>query len=505
MKEEAVVYRNAHDPLRDETRDVWVVRGRIAEGPVPGARAVDLRGAPLRPKFVDPHAHVLPMGLDLVRPSVAGCASREEILDRLRDALNLVARGDWLVAAGYDPNRLSESESLSLDDLDRLSTDVPIVLRHVSGHGSLVNSAVLRIAGIDDQTPDPPGGRIGRRADGRPNGWLLERAQEALRKVAPKEDVETMARAVLRACQKLSEMGIGTVADMMTGYYDLRRELRAYALAARRGCPVRLRLYLQWSAVFGPKARHGWEEDLVDADPSRCRVAGIKVFADGALGARTAAIRGAYLGDPTPPSGWSGVLTYRPARLREMVRRAHEAGWSVAIHAIGDHALDLAMQALRETGEPSRHRIEHAMIADERQIGELARLGCRVCVQPEFLADFAEAYAQSLGPERMARLNPLGSMHRAGVRLCLGSDRPICKGDPEDYVRLATHRPPGFDPEERLDPRTAYAAATKEAAAALGDADLGSLEPGSWADLLADPASGLNPSERGPESRSDAS
>lgn len=485
---EAVVYRNALDPLRNEVRDVWVAGERIVEGPVAGARSVDLRGVPLKPKFVDPHAHVLPMGLDLVRPTVAGCSSRDEILDKLRDALRQTEPRGWLVVAGYDPNRLSEEVALTRDDLDRLSTEVPIVLRHVSGHGSLVNSAVLRIASVGDETPDPPGGRIGRDADGRPNGWLLERAQEALRKVAPKEDVETMATAVLRACERLVEMGIGTVADMMTGYYDLRRELRAYALASQRGCPVRLRLYLQWSAVFGPKARHGWEEDLAGADPSRCRVAGIKVFADGALGARTAAIRGAYLGDPPPSKGWSGVLTYRPARLREMVRRAHDAGWSVAIHAIGDHALDLAMDALRETGEPSRHRIEHAMIADEEQIAELARLGCWVCVQPEFLADFSEAYAKCLGPERMARLNPLGSMHRAGVRLCLGSDRPICKGDPEEYVRLATHRPPGFDPEERLEPRVAYAAATMEAAAALGDTDLGSLEPGCRADFLADPA-----------------
>lgn len=485
---EAVVYRNALDPLRNELRDVWVAGGRIAEGPVEGARSIDLRGAPLRPKFVDPHAHVLPMGLDLVRPTVAGCSSRVEILDRLRDALRLTEPNGWLVAAGYDPNRLSEDEALTRDDLDRLSTDVPIVLRHVSGHASLVSSAVLRIAGVTDATPDPPGGRIGRDPAGRPDGWLLERAQEALRKVAPKEDVGTMATAVLRACERLAGMGIGTVADMMTGYYDLRRELHAYALAARRGCPVRLRLYLQWSAVFGPKARRGWEEELAGVDPSRCRVAGIKVFADGALGARTAAIRGAYLGGAVPPSGWSGVLTYRPARMREMVRRAHEAGWSVAIHAIGDHALDLAMHALRETGEPSRHRIEHAMIADEGQIAELSRLGCHVCVQPEFLADFSEAYARSLGPERMAKLNPLGSMHRAGVRLCLGSDRPICNGDPVEYVRLATHRPPGFDPDEGLDPAAAYAGATRGAAAALGDDDLGSLEPGCWADFLTGPA-----------------
>ncbi len=494
MTVEPVVYRHARDPLRGEVRDIWVAEGRIVEGPVPGARSIDLRGAELRPKFVDAHAHVLPMGLDLVRPSVSGCTDRSEVLDRLADALRSTEDGRWLVAAGYDPNRLPEDQIVTIEDLDRISMDVPIVLRHVSGHGSLVNSAVLRIAGIRPETPDPPGGRIGRGPDGRPNGWLLERAQEALRKVAPKEDVETMAEAVLRAGRRLAAMGVGTVADMMTGYYDLRRELRAYALAAKRGCPVRIRLYLQWSSVLGPKARHGWQSEVADADPARCRVAGVKIFADGALGARTAAIRGAYHGEPFPAAGWSGVLTYRPSRLSEMVRRAHEEGWSVAIHAIGDHALDLAMQALEGTDEPSRHRIEHAMIADEAQIDRLAKLGCFVCVQPEFLADFEEAYRKSLGPERMRRLNPLGSMHKAGVRLCLGTDRPICEGDPARYVPLASHRPDAYDPGEALPEDAAYRAATVWAAEALGDGDLGHLEPGALADILDDPADAISPS-----------
>ncbi|MCX7800791.1 MAG: amidohydrolase [Fimbriimonadales bacterium] len=479
-----IVYRNARDPFDGSLRDVCVQDGRIVRGPVRDSQVVDLRGAELRPKFVDAHAHVLPMGLDLVRPSVAGCATRSEVLDRIRDGLRGLARGEWLIVSGYDPDRHRGEPTLLAADLDRLSAETPIVLRHASGHGSVVNSAVLRLAGFTEQTPDPPGGSIVRGRDGRPNGWLLERANEMLRKHAPKEDVSTMAEAILRACERIASMGIGTVSDMMTGYYDLNRELQAYKEASQRGCPVRLRLYVQWSSAFGPRSRPDWIETLSGADPHRCRVAGIKVFADGALGARTAAIRGAYEGQDAPSRGWSGILTYRPSRLREMVRRASEEGWSVAIHAIGDHALDVALRAVRDSGVPSRHRIEHAMLADDRQIEQLAELGCFVCAQPEFLADFSSAYRESLGLERMARLNPLGSMDRAGVRLCFGTDRPICLGEPWTCVRLAARRPEGFDPNEAVSESLAYRCFTELSAQALGDRDLGHLRPGAWADLL---------------------
>jgi len=146
----------------------------------------------------------------------------------------------------------------------------------------------------------------------------------------------------------------------------------------------------------------------------------------------------------------SGQLIYSPTRLREMVQTAHRAGFRVATHSIGDYATDLVMDAYEATGEPSRHRIEHAMLLSDAQIERLAGLGCAVTFQPEFLIRFGHSYRRQLGPERMARLKRARSLLDAGIPLSFSSDRPIVPGDPKDGIRAAVHRPEGFDPAENI-------------------------------------------------------
>ncbi|HXH59765.1 MAG TPA: amidohydrolase family protein, partial [Fimbriimonadaceae bacterium] len=306
------------------------------------------------------------------------------------------------------------------------------------------------------------------------------RAHEYVTDRAPSPTLEQRTEAVRTACESMLSKGVTCASDMMTGYSDLEDELEAYCAACLAGSPVRLRLYLQWSPVFGPRAvgKERLDELTSAMDAELCRVAGAKIFADGAISAGTAAIHGEFT------SGGDGKLIYEPDRLTEMVLTAHEAGWPVSVHSIGDRSTDHVMDAFAATGEPSRHRIEHAMILSDAQVARLADLGCHVAMQPEFLMRLGHAYFRQL-PERTARLlKRAKSCLGAGIRLSFNSDRPIVGGDPWDGIRTAVERPERFDPSENVTLAQAVGAYTRGGADANGDLGLlGEVTEGALADF----------------------
>lgn len=449
--------------------------GRISKlDPAPGES-----GPWLLPGFIDAHCHILPTGLDLQKLHLGACGTRDDVLQSVRERLPQVEAGDWLQAVHYDQTRFPDGQHLTRDELDLVAPDVPVLLRFVNGHGSVANSAALRAAGVREDIQDPVGGTYVRSADGRLNGVLLERAHERVTGAAPEPSLDQMVAAILLAGEKMAEFGITCATDMMTGRWNLERELRAYTLASERGCRVRLRMSMQWNCVLGRgPIEPGLLRELIEAMPKdRCKPIGLKIFADGAIGAGTAAIHGRYL-----TSGGDGTLIYPPARLSEMVLRAHEAGWAVAIHAIGDRATDRVLDAFEATGEPSRHRIEHIMILSDAQIERLARAGCHATMQPEFLVRFGHAYRRQLGEEVAFKLKRARSVIDAGIPLSFNSDRPIVEGNPWTGTRGAVSRPEGFDPQENVTRAEAIDAYTRLGAIANGDAGQGVIEVGAWDD-----------------------
>ncbi len=450
---------------------------------------IDLKGQWLMPAFIDNHCHILPTGLDLQKLHLGACDRHEAVLQAVRERLELTEPGKWLMAVHYDQTRYGGGEHLTRHDLDQISRTVPILLRHVNGHASVANTAALEAAGIKDSEPDPTGGTFRRDVSGAIDGVLLERAHERVTAAAPDLSLDEMVEAVMLAGEKMADLSIACASDMMTGRFDLAQEMEAYRIASERGCRIRVRLYVQWSAMFGPRAidKCRFDELCRAMDPDRCRVAGVKIFADGAIGSATAAIYGSYAGDSeiqNPKSKIAGTLIYAPDKLKKMVLTAHEAGYQLAIHSIGDHSTNLVMDAYEATGDAKRHRIEHAMILSDAQIDRMAKLGCYCTMQPEFLLRFEHSYKRQLGPERAAKLKRFRSVWDAGIPLSFSSDRPIVAGDPRDGIAAATHRTGTYDPAENLTTEEAWLAYTQRAAAANGDADLmGSLLPGQLADF----------------------
>jgi predicted amidohydrolase YtcJ len=239
--------------------------------------------------------------------------------------------------------------------------------------------------------------------------------------------------------------------------------------------------------VFGPKgvgleAFRDLEAGFTNSN--RTKVAGVKLFADGAIGSATAAIYGQYSGaesngvvispfaKPTEAMNTSGQLIYSAEKLKKMVMTASEAGYQVAVHSIGDYSTDLVLDAFEATGCASRHRLEHAMLLSNSQIERLAQLNPFVTFQPEFLLRFGGTYLKQLGTERTSLLKRSRSVVDAGLRLSFSSDRPIVPGDPRDGIRFAVQRGEGFVSAENISFEEAVDAYTVQGAMVNGDLGL---------------------------------
>ncbi len=450
-----------------------VVGGRVAyvgdEAPSADVKE-DLGDCFILPGFVDAHCHILSMGLHLLRLDLSDCDTREAVLARLKECADETSE-EWIQAVNYDAHRFGNGQDLTAKEIDAVVPHRPVVLRHVSGHSVVVNTEALRRAGITPSTPDPPGGRIRREESGDPTGVLEEEAMGLVYRCVPKPTQTQMESAIESAWRRMFSRGITSAGDMATGTYDLSGEWSAYQAVADAGQCGRTALFVLYEKVLN------WERDEDTRDrEGLLKVEGAKVFVDGAIGPGTAGLRGEYVG------GGSGYLLLEREVLHQAVRDLEARGWRIALHAIGDRAVDEVIDALQFSKEPHRHRVEHAMLLDEGQIARLKELGCWVVMQPEFLLRFQKAYFRRLG-ERASRLKPFRSALRQGVKLAFSSDAPIVPGDPWVGISVAVSRPPGFDQEENISWGEAVRLYTEGAGKAVGLEGVGGLCPGDWADF----------------------
>ncbi|MDW8107863.1 MAG: amidohydrolase, partial [Armatimonadota bacterium] len=399
---------------------------------------------------------------------------------------------EWILGRAYDQNLLPDGKHITRHDLDAVCAHKPIYLNHVSKHGGAANTLALQVAGITRDTHDPADGVIVRDETGEPTGILLESAAALVAKHIPKPQGAALVQAVHRACEHLARKGILAASDASTGWHDLDAEVNAYAQALAEGAPVRITLMPLYDAAD----RAGWLQTPEQAGEATgisphppsphpdLRWGAIKLFADGAFTTRTAALRQPYADTPT-----TGVLMYEPEELMERILTVHRAGWQCAVHAIGDHAIELVLQGYRRALEAHprphhRHRIEHAMLMADDLLAEMQALGVVAVPQPEFLWWLTRAYLKGLG-ERAVMLMPFRSWLRAGVPMGFSSDQPVVPGDPIIGWRAAVTRTSRdgtcLNPEEGLDPLTALQMFTVGAAYATGDDEIGILAPGKQA------------------------
>jgi predicted amidohydrolase YtcJ len=453
----------------------------------PAAAVVRLDGATVIPGLIDAHCHVMNVGYlaaaaDCSQPAAPDIAA---VQARLRAAAAATPAGSWVMGSGYVEYKLAERRHPTRADLDAAVPDRPAVIYHTSLHVCVLNSAALREAGFADGQPDPPDGVLGRDDQGRLTGVLFEGPMfrvfaDKLRDDLAGMDAAARARVVRRAGQRLAALGLTAACDA-----DMRCPTFAAYAEVDEADDLAQRIY--------GLTVHDQVDELVDSGlqgrrSGRLAAEAVKIWADGGMSSRTAAIHGTY---PVPPFG-SGVLYFAPDELTAIVRDLAARGFQVCIHAQGDRAIETTLDAYAHTlagtpGNPRRHRIEHGGAMYPALTARAAALEIPVVSQPGFLSGLGDGFAEAF-PDQADLLYAFRSWQRSGITVAGSSDAPVITPDPLTGIRDAiVRRTAGgrvIGPDERLTAREALALYTAGGAFAMHrETEIGSLAPGKLADF----------------------
>ena len=475
--------------------DTLVVRdGRVAfvgrrtdVNPAPAEAIVDLGGRAVLPGLVDAHGHLMHLARVRLALDLRGAESEDAAARLVGERAARTPRGEWISGRNWDQNRWPGARFPDRTSLDRVAPDHPVALVRIDGHATWANTAALRAAGIDRTTRDPGGGLIARDRGGEPTGLLIDTAQRLLHAVEPRPTEDQFDRAVRDCIADCLAVGL-------TGIHEMGAEL--YAIAAYRRLLGRGQFpFRNYVAAAGRSAStwaHYRERGPEALGDGRVRVGALKLMADGALGSRGATLHEPYCDDPDN----RGLLLMDADEVERLTLDALARGFQVCVHAIGDRAntlvLDAFERALRRTPRPDhRLRVEHAQILAEADVPRFARLGVLPSMQATHCTSDMAWAAERLGPERLRGAYAWRSLLATGVIVAGGSDFPVENPNPFHGIHAAvTRRPrddghPGWQPEQRMTRQEAVRSFTTwNAYASRQESELGSLEMGKRADLV---------------------
>ena len=485
---DGVVYTGAQvitlDPALPRASGLRVEAGRITHvfdgsGEELSGLRVDLGGATVLPGLVDAHLHLRAIGAAARRLDLRDTPSLDAVVERVQSSAATTGQGGWIRGRGWDQNDWPVQRFPTAADLDRAAPDNLVWLSRIDGHAVWVNSRVMELAGVTAQTPDPSGGELIRDGEGRPTGVFVDNAIDLVSAALPGATPEEVLADYRRGITLCNEVGL-------TGVHDMGVD--ALELAALRALQAEGQLGLRVSGYLADE-----EGGLAATAPftdGRLEIVGVKLYADGALGSRGAALLRPY----ADRADTDGLLLSEPEVLAGRVAELHDQGWQLAIHAIGDRGNRVVLDAFAATGgadDDRRHRVEHVQILDPADIPRFAADGVVASMQPTHATSDMPWVEDRLGTERLAGAYAWRSLRESGATLAFGSDAPIERHDPWLGIHAAVTRQDadgrpegGWLPAERLTVEEALTAFTVGAALAVhAEADRGVIRVGAVADL----------------------
>lgn len=420
-------------------------RDAVAAFAGPATRRVDLGGRVAIPAFNDAHQHLLPLGLTMGQVNLRPERIRtlDALLAQIRDAARATPKGAWVLGRGYDHGELDVGRHPTADELSAAAPDNPVFIVRTCGHLGVANRAALALAEVGHNTPDPEGGVIGRRAGGL-TGLLAERAMRLIRDRLPEPSDAQLVDAIERAGRHMNALGFTAVMDANVGMAAGMREVAAYR-AARDGGRLPVRTWICLAGNPEGIADAAWEAGIRPmAGDDMLRFGAMKVFADGSAGGLTAAVSEPYL---ESAGGGTGVFCFPEAKMHALLAKYHRQGWQLAIHAIGDAAIEQVlsgMEAADAADMPAagrRHRIEHCGFLSPAQMARMAARGIEPVPQPIFVYEFGDLYVRNLGEARAAASYPMRSWLDAGQHPAASSDAPVSSTNPfQNLYTMVTRR-----------------------------------------------------------------
>jgi len=437
-------------------------------------KIIDAKKRTVIPGFADCHVHMTEFGFFLERPDLRNARSIKEMQQKLRKYASRKQGTGWLIGGRWDHEKFVEKRFPTRWDLDAAVDDRPVFLVRVCGHIGVANSLCLKLAGITRGTLVDEGKIMLDENTGEPNGILVESAMNLVKGIVPKPDLKDLEEAALLACTKAVEAGLTGVHWLVESV----EEIQALKKLDSEG-KLPLRVYLGIAFKLLPKLSnmHHSNKD----SRSKVKIGFVKLFADGSLGSRTAALAKPYSDMPAS----KGMLFQTTRKLGKLISKAHKAGFQVAVHAIGDRAVESVLDAYEETlrhfpRKNHRHRIEHCSVLNPELISRLKSLDLVASVQPHFIAsDFW--LIDRLGKKRVRWTYPFKDLIKKGVVLASGSDGPIEPISPLLGIWAATAKrgsKENLPVKEALETYTINAAYTS-----FGEDRKGTIEVGKVADL----------------------
>jgi len=452
-------------------------------------RVLDLRGATIVPGFHDAHGHVVGLGAALQDVDLRGTSSYEEAVGRVRRRLASARPGEWIIGRGWDQNDWAEKAFPTHDLLSAATPDNPVYLTRVDGHAGLANRQAMQTAGLTSSTVDPQGGRIIRTANDQPTGVLIDGAQSLVTSRIPAVGRQQLEDQIRLADRELRRVGITMVDDAGAD----GETVEAYKRLIEAGA-IKTRLYVMLRGSLAELTPFFARGPVSDFANHRLAVRAVKIYADGALGSRGAALLEPYADEPAT----TGLLVTPPDEVYAQTLAAAKAGFQVGIHAIGDRAnreaMDIFERVEREVpgARDLRMRIEHAQILDAAEIPRFAKLGVIASMQPTHATSDMPWAAARIGDARVEEgAYVWRKLLDAGAVVASGSDFPVEESNPllGFYAAItrqdASGKPAGgWTPSQRMTRDEALASFTKQAAfAAHAETLAGSIEAGKLADL----------------------
>jgi predicted amidohydrolase YtcJ len=460
----------------------------------PGTAVLEGAGLVVLPAFVDTHNHLMLAARNILGVPVSDAGDIGEIVGLIAERAARTPPGQWIItAADWHELQLAEHRLPTAVELDQATTDHPVMLLR-GGHNAVLNSAGLRAAGIGLDTPDLPGGFIARDAAGHPSGWLQDAALDLARRVLPPLPEDALAAGLAKASARYAAHGLGTVRDPAVEPQEWHTYLRAQA-AGQLSVRSHAMIFSTPAAIEAAGSVDAYLDALEDqgirpgAGENRVRLWGLKFVLDG--GVEAAALQDPYADRP----GYHGELMWSREDLADALASCARRGWPVGTHAMGDRAVSVLVDAIRDAHErvpaipAGTLVIEHGGLIAGR-ISDAAELGVHITVQQALLAGLGPAFVGAWGADRSAALFPWRELVDAGAWISAGTDHPIGPLDPLGAVHGMTTRatPAGLlGPEHAISREEALRLYTVAGAQFLGGPATAGLVPGGPADLVAYP------------------